>query len=426
MSIEQEAINTGLKTMESAAEFIERITKELIKLVQMRADTRLERNLSKYLEDGGIPGYMRADKYVEELHKRLEEQDIPHMVSKLKDGYGAYVIFKAEDIERVEQIRNEILLEKGELSETTVQDLKRTNYGKKLGVITDLDDAQLNALREKTGWLNGQHNKYGWEITTIAFEKQENGLNRVYYRAEDAAKINVALSKMTWELTGQYGEKIRKQEEYDVKQRQDIMTAMRAGLKDVYIVSAQDPTDFIKLTKDGYIARHGEYEESKEKSNPMFERDLLEHLERMQTPIVLNSVEFAKNSDERDHIIAKYNKRPSITKKERELYEKERAIRELIEQKMLQYNGEQLENISSLYNNDVTIQEYLAHEVVNQVHEEEEISQIRTHFSEFIRQMEGYSTYEIVADEKDLDTILKEAEKESKKQPEQEEPDREV
>lgn len=409
--ITQEVVNNGLRSLEEVTNLLEKLLKAITDMIAASAETKLERELAKYLEKGGIPGQMKADKYAEEIHKRLEEAEIPHMVSKLQDGYGSYVLFRAEDLDRVNAIRDEILLEKGELSETTLKELMKVNYGKKLGIISDLDDAQLNTLREKTGWLNGQHSKKGWEITTIAFERQENGLNRVYFRAEDKKKINIALGKMAWELTGEYGKKIRAQEEYDVNVRRNILQAVREGVSNVYIVSAQDPTDYIKIESDRYTASHGQYEEIKNKDDQDFEKDLLYHLERMSSPVIMTAKEFAVDSDEKEHRLKKLNKRPKLSQKERDIYEKERRLRELVEQKMLQYNSSQNENTSSLYNGDVTLNEYLEHELVNEIHDTEELNQIKAHFSEYVKQVTQFNISEIVVTERDIDTVIEEEKK---------------
>ena len=56
---------------------------------------------------------------------------------------------------------------------------------------------------------------------------------------------------------------------------------------------------------------------------------------------------------------------------DRQMAQKERDLRMLIEQKMSLDNGDQIENVSSFYNGEVGIHEFFAHEIVNRTHEEE-------------------------------------------------------
>ena len=55
---------------------------------------------------------------------------------------------------------------------------------------------------------------------------------------------------------------------------------------------------------------------------------------------------------------------------DRQMAQKERDLRMLIEQKMSLDNGDQIENVSSFYNGEVGIHEFFAHEIVNRTHEE--------------------------------------------------------
>lgn len=387
MSIEDAKMNQATLTFaEKTLALIEAIRKEVKSLIKEMADGIYELQLSKYLDGGGIPGYIEVPYFYNELKEELKKNKIPHIECPLKEKFGRMFFIKAEDIEKVRDMYREILKQRSMVSEISKQEMMELKEGTNIMAVTDLDGVQTQVLREKAE----KH------MVMIAVDKLPNGKYNVYFEPEKRNEMQKMIVAMKWELSGMYGHKIREQIQYDIDNKQMIFHFIRSGLNNVCITSAKNTEDTIKINDLGYtLMKENKVLEQISIDNPEYEKKLWEAIELIDQPVILSDIEYAKEEQEREIIVKSRNERPKLSRAEIEQLKREMQLRELVEKKMSLNNEEQTENLSSFFNHEVSFSEFFEHELVNQENNKEIIENMKAHYKEFIDELDNNKIIEV-------------------------------
>lgn len=387
MSIEDAKMNQATLTFaEKTLALIAAIRKEVKSLIKERAESKYELQLSKYLDGGGIPGYIEVPYFYNELKEELKKNKIPHIECPLKEKFGRMFFIKAEDIEKVRDMYREILKQRSMVSEISKQEMMELKEGTNIMAVTDLDGVQTQVLREKAE----KH------MVMIAVDKLPNGKYNVYFEPEKRNEMQKMIVAMKWELSGMYGHKIREQIQYDIDNKQMIFHFIRSGLNNVCITSAKNTEDTIKINDLGYtLMKENKVLEQISIDNPEYEKKLWEAIELIDQPVILSDIEYAKEEQEREIIVKSRNERPKLSRAEIEQLKREMQLRELVEKKMSLNNEEQTENLSSFFNHEVSFSEFFEHELVNQENNKEIIENMKAHYKEFVDELDNNKIIEV-------------------------------
>ena len=393
---EEQIVDRTLGLLERTEELVKSIYKAVSDLIEERADSKMEKELAKYLKQGGTPGYVKVSDYYNEVSKRLTEQGIPHMMAPLKDKEGRVIFVKASDVEKTKDMYRDVLKEKGLVVEVTKQEMLDLNYGKNLNIIPDLDVAEMQTLREKA-----QRYK-----VMIAIEEVDEKY-KVYYKPEQEKEMSQAISAMTWELTGERGHTTRKQIEHDVKNKADIYKTTQLGGKDICITSGKNSEDTIKLTQDGYVyMKENRIIEECSLSDPHYEQNLWGLIEVMDEPVILSEAEYNLPEEEREILIREQNEYPRFSDSEWDQMKIEMELTALIQKKMSLWNVEQHEVVADFFNHDVNFTQFYHAELQNKEHLEEDRQQMKEHFEEFVAKMDSYPIETFRVNTRSLDQTL--------------------
>lgn len=378
--------NAAISFTEKTLELLLAIRKEIDEFIKDRANNKYEKLLAKYLEDGGIPGYIETPYFYEELRKVLREHEIPHLITPLKDKMGKMIFAKAEDIDKIKELYREILKQKSMVSEISIQEMMDLKSGTDIRVVSMLDEVQTQIIKEKA-----EKN-----LVMIAVDKLPNGKYNIFFEAEKEKEMSKMLASMTWELSGKFGHKVREQKQYDIDNKKMIFELARGELTDICITSAKNTEDVIKISKNGYILmKENKILEQLNNDNPDYDKKLWELVNLLDEPVILSNVEYAKEENEREVIVNNRNKRPKFTKEDWSQFKKEMELTALVEKKMSLDNEDQSKVLSSLFNNDVTFDEFFTHELINKNNNKLIVEEMKSHLKEFVSKVDDNKIIEI-------------------------------
>lgn len=374
---------------------IEAITKIIGEYIRDNSDTKLEKVLRKYLEDGGIPAFIHTPYYYKELCDELTKRNIPHLESSPKENDGRIVFARAKDLELVKVIYEEILKEKSFSKEISKREMMDMKYGETLHAIKGIDDVELQVLRRKAEQM----------YITISTEKTLDGKYIVYYDSEKAPEMMKAVMNMTWDLTGTFGQKQRAQMQYDIENRQNIFESVQMGAKDFYVTSGRNINETIQINKDGYIfMKDNLILERGSRNEPEFQKNLWKLIEQINEPILLNEAEHSLSEKEREKIInTRRRYRPFITKEEYELRNKELEIIALLERKLALDSPEQTEVSIDFYNHQISFAQHEALEVINKENNIEKTEEVKEHIEEYVEELNSYEFVSFKVRERSLE-----------------------
>ena len=137
--------------------------------------------------------------------------------------------------------------------------------------------------------------------------------------------------------------------------RESIQQEIAKNNLPIFVVSSTDPAHYVEIKNK--------------------EQDLATILSSIEKPVALSEYEFKSATMPRD-VQEKYSNILKDDDESRRLQQLESNARQLIALKLSLDNDEQLENISSFYNGEVTFHEFFEHELVNEGHSEEEHERI--------------------------------------------------
>lgn len=359
---------------------------DFIKYLEEHSKNSKEYEMIKDLYDAYISksddAYMVPvkDIAVQDLKKEFENLGIPNIQSTIPDKDLNFFIVRKQDLALV-NYAIEKTMEKGRsISEVNFGVMAKENLqngsGKPLYSYKGLTEIQKKGMLEEA-------KARGFTISSQYDDKSQT--YDIYFKEKDRDKVRDAYVHVKSMELGKTGERYVSEMERSLDDMRNILKEASRPLnadekRDFYIVSPDNIHRNIHITNNGFehlnespnrkrVLRHYE---GKGKD---LERQLYRELATIKNPVIIQKDEWEKTRTDPE-------KRKELIRDKREKHEygsfhdykiaqKERELRMLIERKMSLDNTEQVENVSSFYNGEVSIEEFFDHEIVNQTHQEE-------------------------------------------------------
>lgn len=317
---------------------------------------------------------------INDLKQEFEKLGIPNIQNTIPDKDLNFFIVRKDDLALV-NYAIEKTMERGRvINEVNFGVMAKDNLqnedGRPLYSYKGLDEIQ------KKGILEEAKNR-GF---TISSQYHENSKTYdIYFKEKDRDKVRDAYSHIRTMELGKTGERYVNEMERSLDNMRHILKESSRPLKvgeerDFYIVSPNNihrnihvqDQEFEHLSEAPNRKRVLRHFEGKGKE---LERQLYREIATMKNPIIIPKKEWeeTRNDPEKRKTLIR-EKQESYrysSYEDRQMAQKERDLRMLIEQKMSLDNGDQIENVSSFYNGEVGIHEFFSHEIVNRTHEEE-------------------------------------------------------
>ena len=316
----------------------------------------------------------------EDAVAQFEKLGIPNIQNTIPDKDLNFFIVRKDDLALV-NYAIEKTMERGRvINEVNFGVMAKDNLqnedGRPLYSYKGLDEIQ------KKGILEEAKNR-GFTISSQYHEDSKT--YDIYFKEKDRDKVRDAYSHIRTMELGKTGERYVNEMERSLDNMRHILKESSRPLKvgeerDFYIVSPNNihrnihvqDQEFEHLSEAPNRKRVLRHFEGKGKE---LERQLYREIATMKNPIIIPKKEWeeTRNDPEKRKTLIR-EKQESYrysSYEDRQMAQKERDLRMLIEQKMSLDNGDQIENVSSFYNGEVGIHEFFAHEIVNRTHEEE-------------------------------------------------------
>lgn len=258
-AIVQEGEARTIKVAQFAATQVRKLIEAISKWLEFNAKNEQQRQLAKYLKGGGSL-YVCTDKVdAGKLYYELEKAGI----IKMKTNNGK-ILVRQKDIEKVAQIERRLIIEQGRYYQmVSVKELsdavaRSENKDKDLFKISGLNEYEVESLKNKcnnikkgftVGVEEKADNEYDFAIKKAELYRDPRTLSSgKVVQDKDFSK---AYLESVISLYGPNSENKHKQIEADKKFDAQVLDLLKTdGTK--YIVSVDDPTKYIEVTKSGF------------------------------------------------------------------------------------------------------------------------------------------------------------------------------
>lgn len=252
MGTARENFDDSVKFIKAIQETILEIIKNFTEYAEFNAKYAAEKEMAKWIHDGNMPmPYKVRGKCDMELVEELRSQGIPHLYLL---NHTLYV--KPEDMNRVEEINQHILLVKGNYYQETDTNLLENAIAaspkvKDKNIITlhGLNKYQCEALKNKCNNITK-----GFMVGVA----EENGCYSLSIHApwtisNDVEKVDFckAYSEMALSLYGLNS--VLKEKQIEADEKLDKQVASLKGCVDThYVIGVDDPSKYIELNANGF------------------------------------------------------------------------------------------------------------------------------------------------------------------------------
>lgn len=396
--ISQDIMSKSSKLIEKQLERIINFLQKMMLSAEEYREKETARRLLQYQKDGGdFQIYKIPNNIYPIISQSLEDKGIPIMSYKDVNTNTKLSLIRGCDKEEVDKIIYS-LKTKGVIDFNGDSDvlLKKDvlfSKGDHAIKIKNLTKNEVNALLENT-------NNYGYGFP-VAAEKQKDGRYSVLVREDNIFNSDLKSKKMdmvtalTKTMVTLYGNGALikdHQIEYD-QQLQQICVDYCYNAQEnekKFLVSATDKTKYLELTNKGFTVysrnKNSNFDiERKEvisENKNNFKNSLEKEYFRMNNCMIVEKDELDAYLNNEKELISpreKYDDKAKNTKEIEKkvsnylIYQKKiDRLNQLAEQKMSLSDCPQVENISAFFNSEVTVEEFLQHEYVNEGHIKEE------------------------------------------------------
>lgn len=336
------------------------------------------------------------------LQAALERENIPIVGFRDSNSNSKLCLIRESDREKVEEILHDLqTIGKVKIFDKDTLVMEKSllfKTGDEAVLIKGLNKMEYDELLNN---LRYQNSKF-----PIAPEiNEENDIYNIYIKKSDICKENgndflSAYSRTMLNLYGSYAIVKDHEVEYEQKLQDSCVNYCKKSkyVMPKYLVSSKYKNAYIELSGEGIVIYTKEkdkdlkidnYKELKKISinEPSFKELFEKEFIRLSNCVLVDKIEEVKNYIENDELpndkyLKAFNNDKKIAK-EKSLIEKkwmekyidkfrENRKFELAQRKMSLSDVSQVENISAFFNDEVSIGEFLEHELVNEVHIKEE------------------------------------------------------
>ena len=373
---------------------IDELLKVIEQLLDERKDSQAVQELKKHMKDhngDGINFTYCDDMVSSQFAKALEEKGIPYQL--LRDTSNGKPVFVTRDIDEqsVKEAKELVYIRTKQRTEVSFDSLVKSNINpvtnryEPLKKLPDITPIELAVLREKA-----TENK-------IVFAKKENdrGTYDIYFNKEDMDKMSNAYIHTKMMLHSELGAVKEAEIMNNLKKNDYVMDYYNRHFnkEDFFIVSAKNPNQVISIT-NSRIEQFMERENKEPLIRQSFSGDkaniqkgVYRGLQEMKDVVILSKKEYMEMQDQ--DIQSKKKKLYSlkreqdkeanmetISKESREIAEKQRLAKQLIEMKLLLENQEISTYELNVYDGNISFQEFVRYNNENLIQNEENADKI--------------------------------------------------
>ena len=340
--------------------------------------------------------------------KKLDEHNVPYVYmnyQEIGNVFGSvpdnknlgYFLLPNSFEDEFDELKKEALIERADIREVSLSELRGDNYKKELGVISGVDDVHLDMIRKKAT------NKF-----TIAVVSEGKDNHKIYFREKDFQKVGSVIAKTSWELTGTRGEIAKERLNYVLDNIKDIKENIEKKTP-VHIIDANEQTKTLEFNEKELVV----YDRNKElervsRSDPNFEAKVEIALNQMRNPMQLTKDEIELQPDERNAVVKKKNKIPTISKETLEIIEKERVAYALLQEKLGVDNDDQTKMLNGLYDGSIDFNTFSVFEDINDRYTEEELDSAKLHAEACLSELSSYNYQSFNVQDKTLERVIQE------------------
>lgn len=312
-------------------------------------------------------------------------------------------IFRDRDLDKMKEIKK--LVEMIHLGETEIEPnvFLDAYEHRNISRVTKLSAAEAELFR------------YFIKEDKVQFALVDTGTPDNYMLLHDPkaqVAVREALRRAKWALRGNFGSRVKEQVEYRLKGRQAIVQDLEDARKEFYIVSKNNPKNYVHVTEHEVTTYKNEQEIAKVYRNDTdFKATAWDMIEGISSPTIFKPEEFQVDIGIRQDLLDRkmsLNEFPSemIIQEEMAKYNR---LRDLASYKMSMDDENQ--GNWALYVDSVSYSEFSTYE--NILDDDEDLAQKREfeRLKQVIKEAERQHEYEeIVVEEKSLDYIISSAE----------------
>lgn len=363
-------VSSALKDVDEIADILKKL------LTKVNDDS--SREVLNYLNETGVENLRMTsvkDMFAKDFTKELELRNIPYTM--LRDTKTGQPIIVTRDIDdtAVKESKESVYLKNRSVSEVSIDTLVKNNLSvsgdmKELNCIKDITDTQMYLMKQIITEKRGIFSK----------KLNEKGNYDVYfYKDEKNAKIvGGAYLQSKAQLVGELGDITRIQIENNKKMNQYLLDVANEKLKnheDFVIVSATNPNKMISVspTEVNHIFKNDDgkeiYFRNSQGNRGQLIKGIFLDLETLKNPVLISKADYEANKDNEPQLrrcLAEQKKEQvkdagliTVEKERKELAEKERLARELVEKKMMMENFDNSEFAINLYDGNISFSEFL-------------------------------------------------------------------
>lgn len=361
------------------------------------------KEFQKSLKKGEAFSSLRFDDSMTDDYLRfLNENKILYMALNDTENGSHCFVFRNRDLEKVNEIKNmveTIHYGKKEIDPKLFMDI----YNNKDIAFTD-----SNLSPEKVELVR-YFMKPADAIYSVATDS--HGQSMLLFQPENEKKIKDAMYSADWMLRGNFGPKVKQQLQYRIKGRQDIVQRIEDAEKEFYILSKNNPKNYVHVTED----QISYYKNNKEipsmtmpRDNANFAAHAWDLIEGISSPVIVEPAEFFENIVKRQEIVSSkqtLNEFPSEMIVEEEIA-KYNKLRDLASYKMSLDNENQGD--WALYVDSVPYAEFNGREEMldDDLRKQQEYELLRKSIKESQQQQR---INEITLRDKSLDVVIEKA-----------------
>lgn len=293
-------------------------------------------------------------------------------------------LFREKDRKAVEKIQ--ALVETIHYSQTEIEPKDFLNG------FSNQDISTLSGLDMTAVELFRYHMKSDPALFSVVNDGE--GMYSILFKPEDLKKVKHALHHANWNLQGGSRELVREQVAYRLKGRSEIALSFEDATKEFYIVSKNNPKNYIHISEKEITYYKNEHALSTvSREDPQFKEKGWDLIDCISTPALFQADEFSKNLGQRQAVL---DSKPALTEFPERYLEQEEMMKynrlmELVAVKMGMDNEHQAD--WGLYDTSVSYSEYNSREVMTDTDVEEQEYQ-RAKEREFEQMKKAYKDTE--------------------------------
>lgn len=223
-----------------------------------------------------------GDADAKDYDQLLKEQGVVYAKWDMKDDNCKQYMVLNKDLEKVENATKILMARRGQVTELNAKLYFNSLSPDQVHVVEGLSAAEMELFRHYA-------REQGLLFTVIT--KREGDM--VVCSKKDIKKARRALLNTGWALTSANGAKIREQIEYRLEGRTAINIAAEEGQRELYIVSRNDPSQFVHISSEDYaVYKHNKQISTSSRSDPDFYAKCISSCEGLIHPVVMSAEQF--------------------------------------------------------------------------------------------------------------------------------------